>query len=193
MKISRLKISKGEDKRITFFFKNANSLRPVNLEEATNIQFVFERSDRQSSILDMVQIPATKASFAYNGGKFTADTAGSQGNSIILQFDGVKTIDAVVTEWNDANTGNTVGYTGIIGSFVPVSGNIRLADGLNAYVPVEILNAVIGEVSLTIEDRISNSLKIGDNQSFKVIIDFGAAPQGTRRKARISNILDVSV
>lgn len=192
MKITRLKISKGEDKRITFFFKNANSLRPVNLEEATNIQFIFERSDRQSAILDMVQIPAVKASYVYNGGKFTAVVPGAIGNSIILQFDGVATTDQVVNAWNLANPANTVGYTGLVGTFVPLESTMRLANGLDAYVPVSIVSAVIGEVSLIIEDRVSNSFKVGDNQSFKVIIDFGEAPQGTRRKARISNILDVS-
>lgn len=190
MKISRLKIIKGEDKRVSFFFKGSDSLRPVNLEEATNIQFIFERSDRQNAILDMVPIPAVRAMIPFNGAEFRAMVAGSQGNMIILQFDGTNSINEAVEAWNTSNPANPVEFTGV-GSFVPKPMSIRLADGLNAYTPVQITNAAIGEVSLLIEDRITNSLKIGNNQSFRVIIDFGEPPQGTRRKARISNILDV--
>lgn len=191
MKIARLKISKGEDKRVTFFFKNASSSRPINMDDITNIQFIFEKTDRTNSILDMVAIPATKASALFNGGKFSSVIPGSSGNTTILIFDGVKTVDQAVNEWNSNNV-NNVTYTGIIGSFVPNANNLRLTDGLDSYVPVSIVNSAIGEVSLVIEDKVSNSFKIGDNQSFKVILDFGMEPQGVRRKARINNILDVT-
>jgi hypothetical protein len=190
--VQRIKIIRGEDKRLVLFFKNSSSCRPINLEEATNVQFVFEKSDRSEVVLDMVQIPAVSASYSYNGGKFTAVVPGSTGNLILLQFNGTDTIDTVVDAWNTANPLNQVGYTGLIGTFVPLAMNVRLANGLNAYTPVSITNAVIGEVSLIIEDKITNSLKLGDNQTFKTIIDFGDAPQGTRRKAKSKNILDVS-
>lgn len=188
----RIRIIRGQDKRVNFILRNCNSYKPVNLTDATNVQFIFEKSDRTEVILDMTQIPAVAASYQYNGGRFTAVVPGSAGNSIILQFNGTDTIDQVVDAWNTANPLNQVGYTGLIGSFVPLAMTARLANGLNAYTPVTIINPVIGEVSVLIEDKVTNSLKLGDNQTFKTIIDFGEAPQGTRRKAKSKNILDVS-
>jgi hypothetical protein len=191
MKISRLKIIRGEDKVIVFLLRNLTSKRPVNLLEATNIQFIFEKQDRQPLILDMVPIPAQKASATFNSGKFIAVNAGSMGNNILLSFDGVKTIDEVVTEWNDLNQSNQVTTSGLIGTFVPSSTIIRLANGLESYIPVTVTNANIGEIRLRMEDRITNSMKIGENQSFKVVVDFGNPPQGVRRKSKIENLLDV--
>lgn len=46
------------------------------------------------------------------GVTFTADVAGSAGNSIALVFDGIDTLDTVVTAWNGANVGNEVSHDG---------------------------------------------------------------------------------
>jgi hypothetical protein len=193
MKVSRLKIIKGEDKRIRFFFKGSINQRPINLTDAVNVQFIFERQDRSEVILDMVQIPAMKAFADYNGGKFIATNAGSNGNGIILTFDGIQTIDDVVNAWNLANPINTIETNLLTGTFVPSPIQIRLDYGLDAYTPVSIENAVLGEVSLILEDKVTNSLRIGENQSFRAVLDFGNPPQGVRRKAKIRNILDVTV
>lgn len=193
MRVSRLKIIKGEDKNLRFFLRGSVNRRPINLEDATNVQFVFERQDRTEAILDMVEIPATKAFADFNGGKFIAINAGSDGNTIILTFDGVKDIQTVVNEWNAANPMNQVETYLLIDDFVPNPTQIRLSYGLNAYTPVQITNAVLGEVSLVLEDKVTNSFRIGENQSFRIIIDFGNPPQGTRRKAKVRNILDVVV
>ena len=191
MRVTRIRIIKGEDKRLRFFLRNVSSKLPINLADATNVKFVFERQDRSEIVLDMVQIPEVKAFFNFEGGKFLAANGGSIGNSIILTFDGVKDIETVVDEWNTANPLNQVETHMLIDSFVPNEMQIRLDNGLDAYIPVKIENEVLGEVSLILEDKVTYSLRTGENQSFRIVIDFGEPPQGIRKKVKVRNILDV--
>lgn len=59
-----------------------------------------------------------------------ADTASADGNSILLEFDGLDDIDAAILAWNTANPANTASLTDGDGSQIPDNGEeIQLAGG----------------------------------------------------------------
>jgi len=63
----------------------------------------------------------------------TADVAGVDGNDILLAFDGIADIDAVLAAWNLANPENTASLTDGDGSQIPDDlEEIQLADGADA-------------------------------------------------------------
>lgn len=59
----------------------------------------------------------------------TADTIGTDGNDISLNFDGAKTINARITEWNSANPTNTCTLTTGVGTQVPINKIIIVLTG----------------------------------------------------------------
>ena len=57
---------------------------------------------------------------------FFAKTAGNIGDNIKLVFDGIRTIDQVVNEWNINNSGNQVGYINALGTTVLSAGSTTI-------------------------------------------------------------------
>jgi hypothetical protein len=187
--MERLKIVRGEDKYPIIKLRGKQSKDPVDLTNSTNITFVFKKSNRQDLILDTNTIPAVKACLELEGIKIIADTAGDAGNVIILNFNGVDDLDTIVSEWNSDNPTNTVSHNGDGDEIF--DGQQRLSGGFQAYAPVEVLNAVLGRIRLTLVDAHTNVLRLGLNQSFKILVDFGPHPTGTRNVGVYENKLDV--
>lgn len=185
----RLKIYKGQDKTVVFKLRHKNG-DPVDLTGLTNIYISFVKADRSDLILSKTQIAAKKASVSIYDLTFSADNAGANGNNIVLSFDGVQTVDEVVTAWNDANPANTVSYTGDANYVLPTQ-NIQLTGGYDAYIPVSILNEVLGKVQCILTDYDTNSLRIGKNQNIKFTLDYGNPPVGTRIITVLDGELDV--
>ena len=98
------------------------------------------RSDNVNDINISREIAAAiAASVLFQTITFTAVTAGSAGNSIALVFDGIDDINDVVGAWNTANPGNTVSFTGQLGTFVPTAGTATLSGGANISGPQDAL------------------------------------------------------
>lgn len=81
----------------------------------------------QSFQLD-VEFDGTKANAVHGGISFSAKYNGTEGNSISLVFDGVKTVDEVMVIWNNANPNNMVTHTGT-GTEVLTSTTLNLIGG----------------------------------------------------------------
>ncbi len=59
-----------------------------------------------------------------------ADTAGEDGNSIVLTGDGIKDLDTLVSDWNTANPANTVSLNSANGADIPdAAEEMQLAGG----------------------------------------------------------------
>lgn len=186
---NRLIINRGEDKQSIFKLRLPNG-DPFDLTGATGVEVIMAKANRTDLILTLEVIPATRATGDYLEFTFSADVAGSIGNSITLDFDNVHTIDEIVTDWNDENPTNTVSHNGV-GSSILASGSLTLSDGMNSYSPVEILDAKLGFLKLALSNRETNSLRLGSDQSAIINIDFGSHPSGTRKIARLSQRLDI--
>lgn len=115
------------------------------------------------------------ASVVYDTVTFTADFAGTAGNSIALVFDGVDDIDTVVNAWNAANPANTVSFSGQLGTYVPAAGTATLAGGTDSHgldtwllnpsivvtatnLDIRDLNAATDSVSSWTKDGVGNSI-----------------------------------
>ena len=187
----RLKIYKGQDKTIVFKLRHKNG-DPVDLTGLTNIYIAFQKADKSDLLLSKNQVAAKKASAIVYDVAFIADNAGANSNSIILSFDGIQTVDAIVTDWNTANPSNTLTYEGE-GAFVLPTQNVQLTGGYDSFIPVSILNEVLGKVQCILTDYDTSSLRIGKNQNVKFTLDFGAVPTGTRIITVLDGSLDVMV
>jgi hypothetical protein len=89
------------------------------------------------------------ASVVFDTVTFTADNAGSAGNSIALVFNNSDTLTTVVGAWNSANPTNTVSFTGQAGTYVPAAGTAQLVGGSDSQgLDVFLLNPSI-EVTAT--------------------------------------------
>ena len=77
----------------------------------------------------------------------TADEAGEAGNSILLEFDGIKNINDAITDWNTANPANTASLTEGDGSQVPNDQEgIQLSGGAEAeYTTLEAAKEAMGD------------------------------------------------
>ena len=75
-------------------------------------------------------VPGVKATFTLGGNVFTAVDFGTIGNTIVLVFDGIKTVATVTAAWNLANPTNQVTFTGS-GATVPTIQTIELVGGVN--------------------------------------------------------------
>jgi hypothetical protein len=74
--------------------------------------------------------PALPAGGTYEGVNYVADVAGIGGNLITLTFDGILTIDEVVTAYNDLNPDNMVSHDAADDAVVPILGSIGLGGGV---------------------------------------------------------------
>lgn len=185
---TRIKIFAGADVSPVVRLRNPKTGDPFNLTGVTKIQFTFKTRNRGTLTIDNTEIPATQAQNTLEEVVFTADTAGANGNDIILQFNGVDTIDTIIGNWNTANPTNTVSITGD-GTLVLATASLRLTGGYNAYFPVEVVgDPLLGKVRIALLERETILLKRGPNQSFKVIIDVGQFPGGVRTRGQFDSL-----
>ncbi len=190
MSMGRLKIIRGQDKTAIIKLRDKNG-DPVSLENHTQIYVKFLRSNRSELILSKSTIPAKKASAVIDDNTFAAVTSGANGNNIIISFDGITSIDDIITDWNTNNPTNLVELLSGDGSLVYPLENLQLSGGYNSYIPVLIISDILGKFSMTLTDYETNSLAVGENQSITITIDFGEPPEGTRLKAIMDGRLDV--
>lgn len=180
---SRISIISGADVSATIRLKNQKTRDPLDLTDATKIQFKFDTRNRDTLTIDNSEVPAVKAQILYSGVTFIAQNAGANGNDIILQFDGISDIDTVIGVWNTANPTNQVTFTGGLGTDVLPSSTVRLTDGYDAYFPVSVVgDPLLGKVKIALLESQTKLLKRGPNQSFLVTIDYGTFPGGNRIK-----------
>lgn len=79
------------------------------------------------------EVLCTTASATYEGVTFTAVVCGAIGNSITLEFDGIKTVQEVVDAWNTAHPDNQVTYyPPTAGTAVLAAGTVQLSGGAGA-------------------------------------------------------------
>lgn len=179
---SRLTIISGSDASSIIRLRNPKTKDPIDLTDATKIQFSFKKRDRSQLVIDDIEIPATSASATYEEITFSSIEVGSIGNDIILVFDGIKDVDTIVQEWNNANFDKQVSHGGE-GTEVLSSGTVRLTDGYDAYKPVELVgDGLLGKLRIVLLEKETVLLKRGPNQDFSVTIDYGAFPGGQRVK-----------
>lgn len=72
-----------------------------------------------------------RSTATHGGGTFSADLPGTLGNNIVLNFDGIKTVQQVVNAWNTANPTNLVEFSMVLGTDVLPAGSVTLAGGTN--------------------------------------------------------------
>ena len=187
----RLKIIRGEDQSFVLKIRTKDGDDPLDLTTADNVTIEFIKSNRGILSLDLSPMPAVKAKITINTVTIIADTAGVNGNSVILNFNGSDTLDEVVDDWNSNNPLNTIYHDGL-GTEIIEDGVWRLEGGYNSYTPVEIFgNPVLGRVKINLTEIQTKVLRLGLNQSFTVSIDYGAYPSGNRIVSQFKNELDV--
>lgn len=187
----RFKIISGTDKNVVVKLRSTKTSDPIDLTNHTRIAAKFSQRNRTELEIDNATIPATKAKITVSDITFIANTAGADGNLIILQFNGVDDIATVVNDWNTANPSNTVSYSGDDGTTVLDEQTVRLTDGYDAYQPISVEgDPQLGKIRLRLLEKDTNSLMRGQNQTFTIIIDFGQNPGGQRNKG-IFEKLDV--
>lgn len=89
----------------------------------------YAQANKGQPYQKMVHFDGFKATNVYNTRNFTADFEGTEGNSITLVFDGVKTIEQVRAAWNADNPLNTVSHDEPNINYVPPAGSVTLAGG----------------------------------------------------------------
>lgn len=188
---SRLIITRGSDKSFTLRLRDKHSGDPIDLTPFTNIEVVLKNADRSELILLKEVLVATKAYGIKNDITVTAITAGIAGNDIELEFDGIDTIDDVVSAWNTANPSNQAEYTGL-DIVVPSEGTLRLQYGYASYSPIAVSgNVLLGKLLIKMLEKDTLLLKTGQNQSIKIILDEGQNTGGNRSVIMIESCLDV--
>lgn len=181
-------IVKGEDRILTFAVKVKKiEGDPYDLTGFTKLTAEFRNSDNSilAKTTDLVGGAAATATF--EGVTFTADSIGTDGNSISLVFNGSDTVDTVVNNWNSANPGNTVSHDGD-GSEVLSSTTVNLSGGedQNQFVTVQ-GDPLLGKIQVELTDTDTNGMRLGKSQSVRIKIDKGS----TRRIAIFRNSIDV--
>jgi hypothetical protein len=188
---TRIKVVRGSDESFVLKLRTRSDRDPMDLTAATKISVIFIKSNRSELILTNEEISATKATLTIGGVIFLASEPGTLGNSIQLNFDGVKTVQELVDAWNLANVGNEVEFTGTANQII-TGGIYTLKGGMPAYTPVEIIgNPILGKFRVKLIDYHTSQLRLGINQSITVYVDYGVHPTGERVPAELKNFLDV--
>ncbi len=120
---------------------------------------------------------AVKAAVLEQTVNFEAVTAGVDGNSIALVFDGIEDIDTVVGDWNTANPTNTVSHDGT-GIDVLLAATATLVGGLDAINSVDESILFYGssegawgsDVGIKIYNYLTSPDKVKEEDSFIVEI-----------------------
>jgi hypothetical protein len=187
-----VKIKRGSDKRfvVKLRYKNGD---PRDLTGVDDITIKLPKKDGTKLTIDTTEIPAVKSSAVYLGVTYTAVTGGKLGNSIILPFDGVKTITQVITDWNTANPSNTVSSNAATPNVtVPTTANLKLANGSDAYQKVSVMSPVVlGKILLKLPNVDTASLRLANEQSIEVAIVDGDDPVDDSIGLVIPNAIDV--
>jgi len=192
MSDERLRIFRGQDKSFLIRVINTRTKDPYSLTGATLIQVIFEKEDRTKLVLSNVVKPAIKAQNEYQNVLFTALVAGAEGNGINLIFNGVDTLDTVVSAWNTANPSNGVEHNSTDGTLVLTSGSVQLINGYQSYTPVSVFgNPDIGKIQVTIAEKETYLLRTGIGKSFTTVIDKGDNPAGVRNVGTFEQKVDI--
>jgi hypothetical protein len=83
-------------------------------------------AQEQEAVAASVVVPAGEG---YDAFTLTASEADQEGNLALVVFDGVKTLDEAVTEWNGTNPTITISHDAPDGSIVPEAQNADLNGG----------------------------------------------------------------
>ena len=190
---SRLKIKRGSDATPIFKLRGKISDDPLDLTSVFNVTVELTKANRTVMKLDMTNIPAQTANYELDDTvSIVAVNAGSLGNEIVVVFDGLTDVDTIVSDWNTANPTNPLQRVGGTGTEIFSNGTVRLFGGLNAYSPVSVHGEpLLGKIKLILLDTDTKLLRRGDNQSVKIIVDFGAPPSGERKIAIFDDKLDI--
>lgn len=187
-------IFKGEDRNIPLDLvriTHSGIRRPYKLTGWTKITIQLRQSSGKLLSLDTIPAHGIKSSGVYEDVTYTATNVGVLGDSISLVFDGSDSIATVVSNWNTMNPANTVEHDASDDSVIPSAGTLNLADGLDDYAKVTVLDEAEGKIQVRVDNEDTNSLKNGPSGSITAVIDFGDHSAGVRRIASAKNVLDV--
>jgi hypothetical protein len=116
--------------KLLFIFVNGQQVA-----NSKNMEMIFKglevSSDGNSNGYQITQGVATFAETTYNTVVFRAVTAGLDGNSISLIFNGSDDVDTVIGVWNAAHPTNTVAYVGTHGADVLGAGTATLSGAVD--------------------------------------------------------------
>lgn len=186
----RIEIISDTDYIKVFRLKDSRTGDPVDLTSATNIMIQLIARDRSVLSFNNAVMPARAANYTYAGVLYSAVTPGAAGNTISLVFNGSQSIATVIAAWNTAHSGNTVASNAPDDTVIPVAGSFTLDLGHDSYTPVQVLGSpLIGKIQLSLTRVDTLNLRIGNNQSMKIFIDFG--PGGPRRGGAYQSKVDV--
>ena len=183
-------ITRGDDRNINLYLLRTNK-RPFDLTGWTNISVYFKKQD--SSLLEknttLFDIPAYAE---YQNVLFSAVVGGTSGNSIVLTFDGVKTISQVLTDWNTLHPLNTAtsDSENPNGTVLPAA-VITFSNGLSSQQDVRVVSELLGHIVCTVRDTDTAQMMLGKALTFKVTVDKGAPTAGERRNIMFYNQLEV--
>lgn len=185
-----VKIKRGSDKQ--FFIKcRAPNGDPIDLTAITQATVKIPKKDNTKLVCTLDTTPAAFAKATYAGITFTAMTAGPNGNTIALSFNGLQNVATVVNAWNAANPSNQVGHSGA-GTVVPPAGNVNLTAGLSAYAKVEkVAPHVLGKLKVNLRNIDTVDLKLAQSVAIEVLLDEGEDPEGIQRGFIINDALDI--
>jgi hypothetical protein len=187
----RLEIPVGTDVTAVFRLRHPVTGDPVDLTNMSQVTMYLEDRFSRPFCLGNVTVPAKAARIVYRDIELSAVTPGSAGNAIELVFDGVLTLAAVISAWNTANPGNQVQTTYSPTTVVPEAGTAVLEGGFDPYQQISIVgNPVLGKLQLILKVQDTLRLKIGNNQSLKLFVDFGIT--GPREGGDFQNLVDVT-
>lgn len=180
---TRLILKRGQDNKFVVRFTDVKTGNYFDWTNITEIQLDFPNKDRGVISLMNVVIPAVKAQVTYKEKIFIAVNAGSIGNGISLNFNGVDTISTIVGAWNTANPTNTVSHNAI-GTEILASGVAKLNGGYNSYTPITVYgDPKMGKLQVVMPDNLADELKLGTSQTIKAIADEGLHVGGERTVA----------
>lgn len=193
MSDSRLKIIRGADKQLIIRIVSKNGT-PKDLTDSTYIEVLLDKASGEKLSLTNINIPETAAYIKVGDVTYTSALTGAAGNLIKLIGDGVKTVQTVINDWNNANPSNMVTSNATVEQLAAIfpAGEYRLSGGYLAYSPVEIYGSpLLGTIKVTILEKETQGMKVGNNQSFAVKIDDGENTAGIRFIGIFENKLDV--
>ena len=191
MSSKQVKIKRGEDSPLTARMAFEENGEPFDLVGWTKITVQFRKSDRTILEMNSDLIGGSFATLLYESVNYTANTIGANGNLISIVFTGSNTIEDAIDTWNTANPTNLVSSDAPDDQVAPTAQTVELIGGDDPTTKVEVLNTTLGKILITLSDADTASMKTGPNQSFRVIVDKGAPPNGNRKIILFDSSLNV--
>ena len=182
-------IVRGEDRVLTLRIVDQKTQEPFDLTGVTKIQCELKKGNNTTLTKSTVAQGGSAAQADYDGVTYTATTVSDEGNSISLVFNGVQTIEAVISAWNTAHPDNQVSSNSTDpATEVPTAGSVSLSGGEDPHYGVVVLTPeVLGKVQVVLLDTDTSIMKLGKDQSTRLIVDKGSE----RRIALFRNAVDV--